>query len=263
MRTLVPGYPAVLDALNGGVTVAALDDLFGGAARARGGDARRASICSCSTRRISTRAPAIPIAGPDGRDWPDNAFRFAALCRGRRAARKGLVEGYRPGCRARARLAGRPCPAYLHYAGAPRPGTVMTVHNLAFQGQFPADLLATLGLPAEAFADRRRRVLRRSSAYLKAGLHFADRITTVSPTYAAEIRTPAGGMGLDGLLRARADVLSGILNGIDTTVWDPAHDPLSRCAIRCRPASRGARRTRRRCRNGSGCGAIRRSCCSA
>ena len=73
-----------------------------------------------------------------------------------------------------------------------------------------------------------------ASAILKAGLQFADRITTVSPTYAAEIRTPAGGMGMDGLLRARADVLSGILNGIDTTVWDPAHDPHLAARVRRR-----------------------------
>ena len=115
-------------------------------------------------------------------------------------------------------------PAYLHYAGAIEPPTVMTIHNLAFQGQFPAYLLARLGLPAEAFSIQGVEYYG-AIGYLKAGLQFADRITTVSPTYAAEIRTPAGGMGLDGLLRARADVLSGILNGIDTTVWDPAHDP--------------------------------------
>jgi starch synthase len=65
-----------------------------------------------------------------------------------------------------------------------------------------------------------------SIGFLKAGLALADAITTVSPTYAAEIRTPEGGMGLDGLLRSRASVLHGILNGIDESVWDPATDPL-------------------------------------
>ena len=115
-------------------------------------------------------------------------------------------------------------PAYLHYAGAIDPPTVMTIHNLAFQGQFPAGLLRHLGFPPDAFTVQGVEYYG-GIGFLKAGLQFADRITTVSPTYAAEIRTPAGGVGLDGLLRARADVLSGILNGVDTNVWDPARDP--------------------------------------
>ena len=115
-------------------------------------------------------------------------------------------------------------PAYLHYAGAIDPPTVMTIHNLAFQGQFPAGLLRPLGFPPDAFTVQGVEYYG-GIGFLKAGLQFADRITTVSPTYAAEIRTPAGGVGLDGLLRPRADVLSGILNGVDTNVWDPANDP--------------------------------------
>jgi starch synthase len=115
-------------------------------------------------------------------------------------------------------------PAYLHYDSGPRPATVMTVHNLAFQGQFPRELLSSLGLPPSSFAIDGVEYYG-SVGYLKAGLQFADRITTVSPTYAAEIRTSEGGMGLDGLLRARANVVSGILNGIDETVWNPATDP--------------------------------------
>jgi starch synthase len=99
----------------------------------------------------------------------------------------------------------------------------MTVHNLAFQGQFPVDLLARLGLPPHAFAIDGVEYYG-AIGYLKAGLRLADRITTVSPTYAIEIRTPEAGMGLDGLLRARSSVLSGILNGIDERVWDPKTD---------------------------------------
>jgi starch synthase len=123
-------------------------------------------------------------------------------------------------------------PAYLYYRsgarsdydhGGVRPGTVMTVHNLGFSGKSPAGLLARLGLPQAAYAIDGVEFYGTISL-LKAGLQFADRITTVSPTYAAEILTPEAGMGFDGLLRARADVLSGILNGIDTTIWDPASD---------------------------------------
>jgi starch synthase len=99
----------------------------------------------------------------------------------------------------------------------------MTVHNLSFQGQFPRQLLATIGLPPQAFTIDGVE-FHGSISYLKAGLALADRITTVSPTYAAEIRTPEGGMGFDGLLRQRADVLTGILNGIDPKIWDPVTD---------------------------------------
>jgi starch synthase len=114
--------------------------------------------------------------------------------------------------------------AYLDGA-ARRPGTVLTVHNLAFQGNFPAEILPALGLPAGAFrlegAEFHGMV-----GYLKAGLALADAITTVSPSYAAEIQTPEAGMGFDGLLRHRAAALHGILNGIDENIWNPATDKL-------------------------------------
>jgi starch synthase len=101
---------------------------------------------------------------------------------------------------------------------------VVTIHNLAFQGRFPLSVFWELGLPESAlsidgveyFGD---------VGYLKAGLRLADAITTVSPTYAREILTPEFGMALDGLLRSRASVLHGILNGIDDAVWNPASDP--------------------------------------
>jgi starch synthase len=121
----------------------------------------------------------------------------------------------------------------------------MTVHNLAFQGQFPAGLLPVLGFPASAYAIDGIEYYG-SIGYLKAGLWAADRITTVSPTYAQEIQTDAGGMGLGGLLRSRAAVLSGIRNGIDEAVWDPAADPhlpalydAASCAV-ARPRNRAA-----------------------
>ena len=115
--------------------------------------------------------------------------------------------------------------AYMHYSGKAAPGTVMTVHNLAFQGQFPAELVMPLGLPPASFAwDGVEHY--GAIGFLKAGLQLADRITTVSPSYAMEIMQPETGMGFDGLLRVRADKVSGILNGIDTAVWDPANDPL-------------------------------------
>jgi starch synthase len=100
---------------------------------------------------------------------------------------------------------------------------VFTVHNLAYQGLFaPADF-ALLGLPAR-FMSAQALEFHGQLSFMKAGLMFADRITTVSPGYAHEITTPEFGCGLDGVLRARAGQLSGILNGVDGAVWNPATD---------------------------------------
>jgi starch synthase len=101
---------------------------------------------------------------------------------------------------------------------------VLTVHNLAFQGIFPPHLLKTLRLPEQAYTIDGVEYYG-SISFLKAGLQLADGITTVSPTYAQEIQTPSNGCGLDGLLRARAGALRGIVNGIDVSVWNPATDP--------------------------------------
>src|SRR3984885_5211801 len=222
VRSVVPGYPAVLGALDGGVTVARLDDLFGGEARVVAAKAAGLDLFVIDAPHPFAR-DAEPYRGPDGREWPDNAFRFAALSRVAVLLAQGLIAEYRPDVvHANDRQAGL-VPAYLHYAGAIDPPTVMTIPNLAFQGQFPAGLLRHLGFPPDAFTVQGVEYYGRIG-FLKAGLQFADRITTVSPTYAAEIQAPAGGVGLDGLLRARADVLSGILNGVDTHVWDPAND---------------------------------------
>jgi starch synthase len=223
VRSLIPAYPSVLGALEGGVVVARIGDLFGGAADIVSAKSAKLDLFVIDAPHLFAR-DGDPYRGPDGHEWADNAFRFAALSRVAMLLSQGLVEGYRPDVvHAHDWQAGL-APAYLHYAGVIQPATVMTVHNIAFQGRFPAGLLRSLGLPANAFAIDGVEYYG-DIGYLKAGLHFADRITTVSPTYAAEIRTPQGGMGLDGLLRARADVLSGILNGIDNAVWDPARDP--------------------------------------
>src|SRR5690606_8512102 len=102
--------------------------------------------------------------------------------------------------------------------------TVMTVHNMAFQGTFGAEIFQQLRLPPHAFSMEGVEYYG-GVGYLKAGVECADVVTTVSPTYAAEIRTPAFGMGLEGLLNNRSDTVFGILNGIDMDAWNPASDP--------------------------------------
>ncbi len=222
--TLIPGYPAVLSALTDTETVRTWPTLFGGPAKLIRGRAAGLDLLAIDAPHLYARS-GTPYLDPDGRDWPDNALRFGALGRVAAEIGSGALPALTPDVvHAHDWQAGL-APAFLHYSEGPRAGTVMTVHNMAFQGRCPAALLPTLGLPPSAFTIDGVEYYG-TIGFLKAGLALADRITTVSPTYAAEIRTPEGGMGLDGLLRARAGVLHGILNGIDETVWDPANDAL-------------------------------------
>lgn len=223
MVTLVPGYPGVLSALTDAEVVADVGALAGGPARLIAGRAGHVDLFVLDAPHYFNR-PGNPYQGPDGRPYDDNPMRFAALARVAAAIGHGLVADFQPDVVHSHDWHAGLTPAFLHFADAPRPATVMTVHNLAFQGQYPADLFPALGLPPHAFSIHGVEYYG-MVGFLKAGLSLADRITTVSPTYAQEIRSGAAGMGLEGLFRARSDVLTGILNGIDTDVWNPATDP--------------------------------------
>lgn len=224
VRTLIPAYPTVRKAMRRAAAVHAFADLFGGPARLLAGRAGGLDLFALDAPHLFDRAGG-PYVGFDGRDFGDNAIRFAALSRVAADLAQGILPAYRPQIvHAHDWQAGL-TPAYLTYGGAPRPGVVFTVHNLAFQGQFDRGLMGVLGLPPDAFSNDGVEYYG-DIGYLKAGIRLADRITTVSPTYAAEICTSEWGMGLDGLIRGRADRLSGVLNGLDTAVWDPARDPL-------------------------------------
>jgi len=222
VTTLVPGYPAVLAALQNPERVARLDDCFGGKAILKRDTAAGLDLVVLDAPHLYDR-PGNPYTGPDGQDWPDNAERFGALSLTAANVAQGLVVGLKPDVMHCHDWQAAMAPAYLHYMGGERPRTVTTIHNLAFQGTYPRSMLAKLKLPARAFALDGVEYYG-MIGFLKAGLHFSDRITTVSPRYAAEIRTAESGMGLDGLLVGRADVLSGIINGLDDREWDPATD---------------------------------------
>lgn len=222
VRTLLPGYPQVMAAVREAQAVHAFANLHGGPAQVLAARASSSDWYVLDAPHLYARDGG-PYADAYGHMWSDNAFRFAALARAAAAIGQGALAEFVPDVvHAHDWQAGL-APAYLHYAGRPRPGTVMTVHNLSFQGEFGSGLLDALGLPWHAYAIDGVEYYG-AIGYLKAGLQLADRITTVSPTYAEEIRTPEGGMGLDGLLRHRAHDLTGILNGIDDTLWDPATD---------------------------------------
>jgi starch synthase len=227
VRTLVPGYPAVVAALEKVNNVATYTDYFGGPAQVLSAEAAGLRLFVLDAPHLYQRA-GNPYIGADGKDWPDNAIRFAALARAGANLGLGGAADFVPDIvHAHDWQAGLTA-AYLHYDSAAsaqtrRPASLITVHNLAFQGQFDKSLLPALGLPAAAFAIDGVEYYG-TIGYLKAALQLADRITTVSPTYALEIRQSEAGMGLDGLLRARGSAVSGILNGIDTDVWNPASD---------------------------------------
>ncbi len=215
--TLLPGYPPVLDHV-GGAPEAARLNLLGFDCRLLRADPFIVVDCPPLYQRDGG-----PYNTPEGRDWDDNALRFGVLSRA--AARLGG---------ARSPLDWQPeivhchdwpaglAPVYLRDEPE-RAASVMTIHNIAFQGNYDAGLLARLELPPSAFTIDGVEFYGRLS-FLKGGIATADAVTTVSPTYAREIQTSELGHGMDGLLRHRRAVLSGILNGIDTRVWDPASD---------------------------------------
>lgn len=160
-----------------------------------------------------------------GRDWSDNHLRFGLLSRfAALLCTDSSPLGWRPHILHCHDWPSGLAPAYLYHAKDSRSRTLITIHNVAFQGIFPATTLRALGLPEQSFAAEGIEYYRKLS-FLKAGIYYSDRISTVSPTYAREIQTDEMGHGMGGLLRHRSRDITGILNGIDTEVWDPSRDP--------------------------------------
>ncbi|HSO06724.1 MAG TPA: glycogen synthase GlgA [Pelomicrobium sp.] len=227
VRVMVPGYPAVMDKIGATQPLADLPAAGGypeaSLLAARADDAAPLVVVDCP---LLYDRDGGPYQSRAGEDWPDNALRFGLL--GRAGALLGCAASpldWRPDvvhCHDwQAALA----PAYLRFAADRRAATVMTIHNLAFQGLFPADSAAALALPEAALGVDGLEYWGKLS-FLKGGVVYADHITTVSPTYAREIQEEPLGFGFQGLLKPRADRLSGILNGIDEAVWNPAGDRL-------------------------------------
>src|SRR5581483_2245933 len=228
VRTLMPGYPAVMKALSGGAVLHQWPELFGGPAKLIGGSGGGVDLLAIDAPHLYDRQ-GNPYLDITGKDWGDNALRFGALAYVAAEIGRGLIPPYVPDVvHAHDWQAGL-VPAYLKFGpkadqgAGKRPPVIITIHNLAFQGQFPASFLETLKLPQRAFTIEGVEYYGQIG-YLKGGLVLADHITTVSPTYAIEIQGSEMGMGLDGLLRHRSAALTGILNGIDTATWDPGSD---------------------------------------
>jgi starch synthase len=166
------------------------------------------------------------LYGEAGLDYPDNHLRFAVLSKAALALARSL---FRPDIFHCHDWQAGLLPAYLRTTYALDPTyvgmrTLFTIHNLGYQGLFPRSVLPEVGLDDSVFRPDGMEFFGQAS-YIKAGISFSDALSTVSPTYAREIQGPELGFGLDGALRARAASLTGILNGVDYTDWDPESDP--------------------------------------
>ncbi len=226
VRLVVPGWPAVMQGVEDLTLISELGALFGAGKVA----IRLGRLPGGSVRVYVVDAPYLfnrngnPYLGPDGKEWGDNLQRFGLL---------GWVAAHL----AAGELDGQWCPDILHahdwhaamafayvrsHPGA-KVKTIFTVHNLAYQGLFDEADFHLLGLPARLMVPTGLEFHGQLS-FMKAGLAYSDRITTVSPSYAHEIATTEFGCGLEGLIRARGSDVSGILNGVDSAIWDPASD---------------------------------------
>ena len=220
VRQLLPGYNDVLSGTAGAAEIARLQVL--------GFDLRLLEAGSFLVVDCPTlyRRDGGPYQDRSGADWADNALRFAVLSKlASLLASEASPLAWRPDCLHCNDWPAALAAAYLAFDGGASAASVVTVHNLAFQGNFDAALLGRLGLPPQSFSVEGLEFHGRLS-FLKAGLAYADAITTVSPSYAREIQTREHGVGFDGILRARSSRLRGILNGVDRGLWDPAHDGL-------------------------------------
>ena len=226
VRILVPAYRSLLESFPDAVEVAR-PRLLGGLLPAA---VLRQALAPNGTPLLLVDYPPYfdrpgnPYLGPEGREWLDNHLRFGLLSRvAAWLGSKASTLDWKPNVVHCNDWQTGLAPAYLHYLPGQRAKSLLTVHNLAFQGLFDHASLFELGLPDEAWHTEGVEYHGYLS-FLKAGLQLADAITTVSPSYAREIQTDAGGMGLAGLLRHRSGQLHGILNGIDAETWDPATD---------------------------------------
>ena len=237
VRLLMPGFPAIARAATSLRPVAPLPDgptPWGRAPLLPLAEVALGTLPGLALPLYLVQSPVLydrpgnPYLAPDGKDWSDNLQRFSALGWAAATLGQGLDPDWVPDIIHCHDWHTGLAPAYVRAFADARcdtPGTVFTIHNLAYQGLFAPALFVQLGLPA-AFDHVDGLEFFGQISFMKAALRCADRITTVSPTYAREVLSEPQGCGLGGVLRERASVLSGILNGVDYQVWSPITDAL-------------------------------------
>lgn len=221
-KVMMPAY-ASLSGTGKAKQVLNLGNLHGGPARLVEARADNMDLLLLEAPHLYDR-PGNPYLGPDGNDWPDNHLRYGALCKAAAKVAAGALAKWKPDIVHVHDWQAGLVPAYLKLGSKAPPPCVMTIHNIAFQGLFPPTVINDLDLPTAAFESDGYEYYGKVG-FLKAGLVYSDAITTVSPTYARELMTHEFGFGLEGLLAARKTDVTGILNGIDTDVWNPETDP--------------------------------------
>jgi starch synthase len=225
MTTLLPGYPVVMAAIGKGRTVHRYDNLLGQPARLVSAKLGEHPLIVLDAPQFFSRGGS-PYADPGGKDWADNWRRFAALGRAAADLAGGLVKARRFDLVHAHDWQAAMALAYLRFApleGSKPVPSLMTIHNMAFQGYYGREVFRELGLPKAAWSITGVEY-HKGVGFLKAGMEAASAITTVSPSYAQEIRVAEFGMGLEGLVVSRGERVRGIVNGIDPAEWNPAID---------------------------------------
>nr|WP_040507521.1 glycogen synthase GlgA [Gluconobacter morbifer] len=222
-RTVLPGYPAVLRALSSRIGAVKIGNIMGHEVTVLEGHAHGAHLYVVDVPALYQR-PGNPYLGPDGQPWGDNGIRYALFCRVAALIAAGLFPDWKPEAVMTHDWHAGLVATYLRYMEEQTPQVAHVIHNLAFQGLFPRDMMGVFELPEHAFQCGDIEYYGQIG-FMKAALQTADRLISVSPTYAEEIQTPEEGMGLDGVLRSRSNVLTGILNGVDLQDWNPLTDP--------------------------------------
>ncbi|ROH88268.1 glycogen synthase GlgA [Pseudomethylobacillus aquaticus] len=228
VRILIPGYPAVLEKLQNSRPVATLQHLplIGTAELILG------EMPDTGVPVLAIQCPGLyqraggPYIDAGGRDWEDNPLRFGILSR--IAALLGSpdtpLQDWQPDIVHCNDWQTGLVPAYMRFMRKPCAKSLISLHNMAFQGCYPPSWVERLGLPGESYQMEGLEYHQQMS-FLKAGIFYADGISTVSPSYAREIQTETFGFGMQGLLAKRSHDIRGILNGIETEEWNPANDP--------------------------------------
>ena len=223
VRVLLPSYPGVTARTGQGEIVWQDGDVFGRSASVRRVPVGGLDILALDMPEFFERDGLY--VRHDGEDWPDNPVRFASLAWAAACiARDGLQGGWRPDIVHAHDWQAALAPLYLRDWEVSDVASILTIHNMSYQGVCDAELRSDLKLPEAGFTSQGYEFYGKVN-FLKAGLINADLVTTVSPTYARELESPEFGWGLEGVLAARQERAIGILNGIDTELWDPVADP--------------------------------------
>lgn len=227
IRILIPGYPAVLNQLADLKSIGTLHHL----PHIDHAELLLGIIKETKVKVIVIKSAALyernggPYADPNGLEWQDNPVRFGVLSKVASilASEHSPITDWHPNIVHCNDWQTGLAPAYMKLTEHSRAKSIISLHNMAFQGSYAPHWVVSLGLPSAGFSIEGFEYHGQLS-FLKAGIFYADAITTVSPRYAVEIQTAAFGFGLEGLLSQRSDEIKGILNGIETEEWNPEHD---------------------------------------